>query len=294
MLVILVAGIFNVSGVIEMGLMWANLKAVSIGAFAGLFVTGAALAAPCGNTSVGFEPWVADYKKQAASQGVSARAIAAGLDGVTYDPNIIRLDRGQKSFKLSFEQFYARRVSSSLLSRAKQKMSEHAALFSKIEQRYGVPPQIIVAIWALETNFGSDGHGGKSIPRSLATLAFDCRRTDFFQNELIHALRIIDRGDMSASQLVGGWAGEIGPMQFLPSSYFKYAVDFDGNGSRDLMRSVPDMLASTANFLKSKGGWKTGQSWAEGSGNYAALREWNKAEVYVKTISVMADKLSAR
>ena len=99
---------------------------------------------------------------------------------------------------------------------------------------------------------------------------------------------------MSAAQLVGGWAGEIGPMQFLPSSYFKYAVDFDGNGSRDLMRSVPDMLASTANFLKSKGGWKAGQGWAEGSGNYAALREWNKAEVYVKTISVMADKLSGR
>ena len=168
------------------------------------------------------------------------------------------------------------------------------ALLSRIEQRFGVPPQVIVSIWALETNFGSDGHGGKSIPRSLATLAFDCRRTDFFQNELVHALRIIDRGDMSAGQLVGGWAGEIGPMQFLPSSYFKYAVDFDGNGSRDLMRSVPDMLASTGNFLKSKGGWKAGQGWAEGSGNYNALREWNKAEVYVKTISVMADKLSGR
>ena len=251
-------------------------------------------AAPCGNTSAGFETWVADFKKQAASQGISARAISSGLDGVSYDPNIIRLDRGQRSFKLSFEQFYARRVSSSLLSRAKQKMSENAGLLSRIEQRFGVPPQIIVAIWGLETNFGSDGHGGKSIPRSLATLAFDCRRSDFFQNELLHALKIIDRGDMSASQLVGGWAGEIGPMQFLPSSYFKYAVDFDGNGSRDLMRSVPDMLASTANFLKSKGGWKAGAGWAEGSANYNALREWNKAEVYVKTISVMADKLSGR
>jgi len=265
---------------------------VAVGS-AGL-TAGAAQAAPCGSTGAGFEAWVADFRKTAAQAGISQRAIAGGLDGVTYDQRIISLDRGQRSFKLSFEQFYARRVSPSLISRAKAKMSQHAGLLSSIEKRYGVPPQIIVSIWGLETNFGSDGHGGRSIPRSLATLAYDCRRSAFFTNELMNALKIIDRGDMTPSQLVGGWAGEIGPMQFLPSSYINYAVDFDGDGRRNLMSSVPDMLASTANFLKGKGGWRAGQGWGPGTANYNALREWNKAEVYVRTISVMAERLSGR
>ena len=129
--------------------------------------------------------------------------------------------------------------------------------------------------------------------RSLATLAYDCRRSEFFRNELMSALKIINRGDMSAGQLRGGWAGEIGPMQFLPSSYYKYAVDFDGDGRKDLARSVPDMLASAANYLKAYG-WRAGQGWGAGSANYAVLREWNKAEVYVRTISVMADRLAGR
>jgi lytic murein transglycosylase len=171
-------------------------------------------------------------------------------------------------------------------------MQQHAGLLSNIEKRFGVPPAILTAIWGLETNYGADGNGGRSIIRSLATLAYDCRRSAFFTNELTNALRIVQRGDMSVGQLRGGWAGEIGPMQFLPSSYVKYAVDFDGDGRRDLMRSVPDMLASTANYLKSKG-WKGGQSWGPGSANHEVIREWNKADVYVRTISTMAMKLSA-
>ena len=173
-------------------------------------------------------------------------------------------------------------------------MNTHAATLQRIERQYGVPAPILVSIWGLETNYGSDGGGRHSIVRSIATLAYDCRRSDFFKNELISALRIVDRGDMSTSQMVGGWAGEIGQVQFLPSSYFKYAVDFDGDGRRDLVRSVPDMLASTANFLKSKGGWRAGQPWGPGTANYQALVEWNKAEVYQRTIAVMADKLSGR
>lgn len=252
-----------------------------------------ALAQQCGDDASGFGGWLAAYKRTAASQGVSARGLSV-LDGLSYDPNVVRLDRSQKSFKLSFEQFYARRVSSSLLNRGRGLMQTHAATLQRIERQYGVPGPILIAIWGLETNYGSDGGGRHSIVRSIATLAYDCRRSDFFKNELISALRVIDRGDMSASQMVGGWAGEIGQVQFLPSSYFKYAVDFDGDGRRDLVRSVPDMLASTANFLKSKGGWRAGQPWGPGSANYNALVEWNKAEVYQRTISVMADKLSGR
>lgn len=252
-----------------------------------------AQAADCGSDGAGFEPWLATYKAQAAGQGVKAATIASAFSGVSYDPNVVRLDRSQRSFKLSFEQFYAKRVSNALISRGQRLLQAHQGTIQRIEQRFGVPGAVLVSIWGLETNYGSDGGGRHSIVRSIATLAYDCRRSDFFKNELISALRIIDRGDMSADQMRGGWAGEIGQVQFLPSSYYNYAVDFDGDGRRDLVRSVPDMLASTANFLKSKG-WKAGAPWGPGTANYASLQEWNKAEVYSQTIAVMANKLSGK
>ena len=264
----------------------ASLGVVSLGG-------ASAQAADCGNDAGGFESWLSQYKARAASQGVKASTISSAFAGVTYDPNVVRLDRSQRSFKLSFDQFYAKRVSGALIARGQRMLQTHAGLFQRIEQRFGVPGPVIAAIWGLETNYGSDGGGRHSIVRSIATLAYDCRRSDFFRRELEAALRIIDRGDMSADQLRGGWAGEIGPMQFLPSSYVKYAVDFDGNGHRDLRQSVPDMLASTANFLKSNG-WKAGQPWGPGTSNYGALQEWNKAEVYSQTIAVMASKMAGR
>lgn len=259
----------------------------------------AAVAAPfagasaqsCGHAVDGFERWLAAYKARAQSQGVSAGAISRGLAGVDYDRRVIGLDRGQRSFKLSFEEFYARRVSQSMIKRGQGIIAQRRALFDQIESRFGVPPQILVAIWGLETNFGGDGGGKFSIIQSLATLAYDCRRSEFFENELTNALRIIDRGDISAERMRGGWAGEIGPMQFLPSSYVKYAVDFDGDRHRDLFGSIPDMLASTANYMKQKG-WKAGQPWGEGTSNYAVIREWNKAEVYVRTIAMMAQRMA--
>ncbi|KAB2847210.1 MAG: lytic murein transglycosylase, partial [Hyphomicrobiaceae bacterium] len=210
---------------------------------------------------------------------------------VSYDPTVVRLDRSQRSFKLSFEEFYAKRVDNLLIKRGQALMQTHRATFANIEQRYGVPAPILVAIWGLETNYGRDTSGKFSIARSLATLAYDCRRSPFFTAHLLDLIRIVQRGDMSPAELRGGWAGEIGQTQFLPTGYFKYAVDFDGDGRRDLVRSVPDLLASTANFLKAHG-WKHGQPWQPGSANYAALKEWNKAEVYQRTIAVMASKLA--
>ncbi|HUS97297.1 MAG TPA: lytic murein transglycosylase [Hyphomicrobiaceae bacterium] len=248
-----------------------------------------ASAAPCGNDGSGFSSWVRDFKREARRSGISQRAIDGGLDGAKYNRRVIRLDRSQRSFKLSFKKFYARRVSGSLLSKGRRLMRSHAKLFSRIEKRYGVPPQIIVAIWGLESNYGRGG-GKMPIIESLATLAYDCRRSSFFKKELVAALRIVSRGDMAVSQLRGGWAGEIGPMQFLASSYLKYAVDFDGNGRRDLIRSTPDMLGSTGNYLRAYG-WQRGQGWAPGSANYSALKGWNKASVYVRTIAAMAEKL---
>ena len=248
-------------------------------------------AADCGNDAGGFESWLGRFKARAAQQGISGRAINAALDGVTYDANVVRLDRSQRSFKLSFEQFYARRVSPALLRRGGGLMQTHRQTLDRIESRFGVPGAVLIAIWGLETNYGADSSGRHSIIRALATLAYDCRRSPFFENELLNALRIVDRGDMTPSQMRGGWAGEIGQTQFLPTAFVKYAVDFDGDGRKDLYRSVPDFLASTANFLKGHG-WKAGQGWGPGSANYAVIQQWNKAQVYAQTISVVATRLS--
>lgn len=254
-----------------------------------MLVSATAQAQPCGNTGAGFGAWLQQFGAVARKRGISQSTINRAFAGVTYNKRVIRLDRSQRSFKQSFATFYKRRASAYTQNRARTRMKQHARLLARIEKRFGVPPAVVVSIWGLETNFGAGG-GKMSIVRSLATLAYDCRRSKFFRNELLSALRIIQRGDMTPAQLRGGWAGEIGQAQFLASSYLKYAVDFDGNGRRDLIRSKPDVLASIANFLRAHG-WKRGQGWLPGTSNYAVFRDWNRAKVYQRTIAVMADKL---
>lgn len=249
-----------------------------------------AVAASCGNTGAGFSQWLSAYKSHAQAAGISKSTIDRALSGVSYDSRVIRHDRSQKSFKLSFEQFYKRRVGSYLMKKADARLKKYANLLSRIEKRFGVPPEIVIAIWGLETNFGADGAGKYSIIQSIATLAYDCRRSQFFTENLDAALRIVQKGDMSPSEMKGGWAGEIGQVQFLPASYDRYAVDFDGDGRRDLVHSVPDALASVANFLKGHG-WQAGAGYGEGTKNYEVIRDWNRAGVYVKTISLMASRL---
>ncbi|MEQ8823093.1 MAG: lytic murein transglycosylase [Filomicrobium sp.] len=247
-------------------------------------------AAKCGKTSSGFQPWLKAFKAEARAKGIKQKTLNRAFKGVGYDKRVIKRDRSQRSFKLSFNQFYKRRVGSYLMKRARGKLAKHRKLLSRIERRFGVPPEILVAIWGLETNFGRDGSGKYSIIQSIATLSYDCRRSAFFKRHLHAALRIVQRGDMSPKQLRGGWAGEIGQVQFLPGSYDRYAVDYDGNGRRDLVRSVPDILASTANYLRAHG-WKRGAKWDPGTANYRAIKEWNRANVYARTIAVMANKL---
>lgn len=247
-------------------------------------------AAPCGSNGAGFAAWLEAYKGRAEAQGISQATIDRALAGVSYDRGVIGRDRSQKSFKLSFEEFYQRRVGSYLIAKARSKLKSHAGLLSTIEKRYGVPGEILVSIWGLETNFGADGSGKYSIIQAIATLAYDCRRSEVFTPHLTAALRIVQKGDMTPEQMRGGWAGEIGQVQFLPGSYDKYAVDHDGDGRRDLVRSVPDILASTASFMKGHG-WQRGASWQPGSANYAVIKEWNKADVYARTIAAMAEKL---
>lgn len=264
--------------------------------FAAGFCAAGSIVSPamaCGNGPAGFESWLSQFKRRAAASGISPRAIDAAFTGVSYDSKVISLDRNQHSFKLSFDDFYNRRVDSGMIAKGRRLMQQHAAALNAIEKRFGVPGAIVVAIWGLETAYGAQRGAGMSIVRSLATLAYDCRRPDFFEDQLLAALEVIDRGDMAASQLKGGWAGEIGQTQFLPKAYRQYAIDFDGDGRRDLINSSADVLASTANFLKGHG-WQRGAGWGEGSPNFNVIREWNKAEVYVKTIAVMADQLQAR
>lgn len=247
-------------------------------------------AASCGHSASGFNRWLADFRVKARAAGISEATLDRALSGVNYDRSVIRRDRSQKSFKLSFDQFYARRVGSYLIKKARQKMRAHARLLDSIEKRYGVPPEILVSLWGLETNFGRDGAGRYSIIQAIATLAYDCRRSEFFTGHLMAAMRIVQKGDMSPREMRGGWAGEIGQVQFLPGSYDRYAVDYDGDGRRDLVHSVPDILASTANFLKAHG-WQRGAPWGPGTANYAAIKEWNRADVYARTIALMAQRL---
>ncbi len=255
----------------------------------GLLCTAPGSAATCRDPA-GFDAFLAQIEKEAAANGVSAPALSA-LDGLTYDPDIVAKDHGQKVFKQTFEEFSGRMINSYRLRKGAQLMKQHASVFSRIESTYGVPAPVIVAIWGLETDFGAV-NGNTPTLRALATLAFDCRRTERFQAELIDALKLIDRGDLTPAAMRGAWAGEIGQTQFMPSSYLKYAVDFDGNGRRDLIHNTPDVLASTANYLVGYG-WKRGAGWEPGEPNFSVIKDWNKADVYARTIAAFATKLTA-
>src|SRR5262245_18617340 len=212
------------------------------------------LAATC---SGAFETLIADFSRAAASRRISQRTLAAAFTGLTPDPQVIALDRRQGVFRQSFEQFALPRINARF-AKAQRLLAQHADLLARIEQRFGVPGPILIAIWGLETDFGV-GIGKQPVIRAVATLAHDCRRSEMFQGELMAALTIAERGDLGVTEMRGAWAGELGQTQFLPSSYVKFAVDFDGNGRRDLIRSVADALASTAKDLKGYV-WERGQS----------------------------------
>jgi len=249
-------------------------------------------AAQCGNDAAGFQPWLADFRQEAVSEGISPHVVAAALGNVTYNTTVIRLDRTQhKTFGGTFEQFAAGRVTAGRINKGKALMRSYAGVLSKVESRFGVQPEILVAIWGMETDYGVVS-GKMPVFRSLATLAYDCRRSDFFRNELMSALKIVQRGDESASGMIGAWAGEIGQTQFLCSNYLKYAVDMDGNGRRDLIHSPADVLGSTANLLKQHG-WSAGGSYEPGSSNFGVLSDWNKSSNYQRAIVLFAQKLKS-
>jgi lytic murein transglycosylase len=250
---------------------------------------GPAAAASCGDDGSGFQAWVESFKTDALAQGISRDTVASALSGVSYSTATIRLDRNQHVFKQSFEQFSGRMIPPRM-ARAKGMLATHASTFAEIEAQFGVPKEIVVAIWGLETDFGAVSNTNSALS-AVATLAYDCRRSDFFRGQLIDALRVIERGDLSPSEMIGGLHGEIGQTQFLPSSYAAFAVDFDGDRRADLIRSTADVLASTANYLKGHG-WKKGKGWMPGKPNFAVIKAWNKSDVYSRTVAEFARRLA--
>lgn len=248
-------------------------------------------AARCGGD---FNAFMSAMSAEAQAAGVSQAVINQAFAGVTQDQAVLAFDRRQRgTFNKSFEQYISTRVGPGRIKMGRQMLQKHASLLSRIEQKFGVPPQIIVAIWGLESDFGKGDVGKMPVMRTLMTMAHDCRRTELFQGELLAALKIVQRGDLPLSDLIGAFAGEIGQTQFLPSSYIKYGVDFDGNGHVDLRHSIPDVLASTANLLKTAG-FRGGQPYGEGTANFEAMREWNRATIYRKTIGYFADRLAGQ
>jgi lytic murein transglycosylase len=237
-----------------------SMRVVFFASVAMLIAPGISQAASCGNTGQGFDGFMKAFKKEAAGQGIGGGALAA-LNGVKYDTSVIKKDRAQNVFAQSFLQFSGRMVTDYRIKHGAELIQKHKSTFSAVEKQFGVPAPVIVAFWALETDFGAN-IGDMPTIQSLATLSWDCRRPEKFRPQLMAALELVQRGDLAPEEMRGAWAGEIGQTQFLPFDYNESAVDFDGDGKRDLRNSIPDVIASSANLLR-KHGWQPGQPWMQ-------------------------------
>ncbi|KRP88145.1 MULTISPECIES: lytic murein transglycosylase [Bradyrhizobium] len=239
-------------------------------------------AAQCGNGPGGFEAWKQQFSGEASAKGIGATAIAA-LMQTHYASATIAADRGQRSFGLSLEQFMAKRGSATIVARGRSLKQSQAALFASIQQRYGVPPGPLIAIWGMESGFGSQ-RGNQNMLSSIATLAYDCRRPEFFTDQLYAALKLVDRGTLSGSTR-GSMHGEIGQTQFMPKNVLAY-----GTGNLDVAANA---LSSTANFLRAHG-WRAGAGYQPGEPNFAAIEAWNAAGVYQKAIAIMGRQIDGQ
>jgi membrane-bound lytic murein transglycosylase B len=236
-------------------------------------------AAQCGSSAAGYEDWKREFAGEARAKGVNASTISA-LMATNYAQTTINADRGQRSFKLSLDQFLAKRGGAAIVARGRKLKQSQGALFDSIQQRYGVPPGPLLAIWGMETGFGSQ-RGNQNMLASIATLAYDCRRSAYFTEHLYAALQLIDRGVLSPAQR-GSMHGEVGQTQFMPKAILAY-----GTGN---LENAANALNSTANFLKAHG-WRAGAGYQPGEPNFAAIQAWNAAGVYQKAIALMGRQI---
>ena len=238
-----------------------------------------AQAAQCGNGPGGFEAWKQAFGEEARAKGIGPTGVGA-LMQANYASATIAADRSQHSFSLSLDQFLAKRGATTIVARGRSLKQSQGALFASIQQRYGVPPGPLIAIWGMETGFGSQ-RGNQNMLSSIATLAYDCRRPEFFTDQLYAALKLIDRGSLLPSQR-GSMHGEVGQTQFMPKNILAY-----GTGNLDVAANA---LNSTANFLRAHG-WRAGAGYQPGEPNFAAIEAWNAAGVYQKAIALMGRQI---
>ena len=234
--------------------------------------------ANCRNTGA-FEPWLATFKKEAAAQGISPAAIAAAAPYLVLDQRIINIDRGQRFFAQNFLEISDKMLAGGRLPNGAAQIKKHQALFAREEKEFGVPASVITAFWELESDFGS-GQGKDQSIKSLATLAYDCRRPEMFRGHLFDALRLIDSGDLRADEMIGSWAGELGQTQMMPSEYMAHAIDYDGDGKRNLIKSASDVIGSTGKYLVHLG-WKRGEPWLQ-EVRVPANLPWKEADLSVQ------------
>jgi lytic murein transglycosylase len=249
-------------------------------------LTAPAYAAQCGNNAGGFNAWKAAFASEAKAAGVKQRGLDA-LAGATYATGTISADRNQKSFKYSLDKFMKVRGANTIVAQGRKRKAQNAGFYQSLEQRYGVPAGVLLAIHGMETGFGGF-MGNSAVVSAITTLAYDCRRSAFFVPHAIGALVLVDRGAITANTK-GAKHGELGHTQFLPGNALKYGVDANGDGRVDFYNQ-PDAMASTANFLRQKG-WKPGGGYQEGQTNFKVIKQWNAAGVYQKAIAIMAAKI---
>ncbi|HET7124309.1 MAG TPA: lytic murein transglycosylase [Bradyrhizobium sp.] len=231
-----------------------------------------------------FDHFLTDLKQQAIAAGVSQRTITEASPYLVYDQGIVNRDRGQRVFGQVFTEFAGRMAANYRMQQGQARIKAHATAFARAEKEYGVPPAVIAAFWGLESDFGANMGSLLTLP-SLVSLAYDCRRSQMFANETIAALKIIQRGDLTPEEMVGSWAGELGQTQFLPTHYFNYAVDYDGDGRRDLLRSPADVIGSTANYIANGLRWRRGEPWLQEvrvPQNRASTFPWDQADLTIQ------------
>jgi membrane-bound lytic murein transglycosylase B len=247
-----------------------------------------------------FSQWLYEFRKTALEQGISGRTLDRALAGLAPIDRVIELDRRQPEGRMTFAQYRERVVHRERIVRGGEMLREHESLLGRIRERYGVPPQIVVALWGIESNYG-ETMGSFSVVGSLATLAWEGRRASFFRKELLSALQILEKGDVDPEHMFGSWAGAMGQCQFMPSTFLAYAVDHDGDGRRDIWQTVPDVLASMANYLY-RSGWRDGYIWGRevtvprgldrshfGLDSRASLASWQRRGVRTRSGSSLPD-----
>lgn len=245
-----------------------------------------AQATSCSDTGGKYEGWKAEMAAEAKASGVGKRGIEA-LMASSYSKATIGADRNQKSFKYSLDKFLQVRGADTIVAQGRSRKAKNAEFYDALEARYGVPAGVLIAIHGMETAFGGF-MGDTNVVSAIATLTYDCRRSDFFRPHLIGALKLVDQGSISMAT-VGAKHGELGHTQFLPGNALTYGVDGNGDGKVDFY-NMTDALASTANFLRQKG-WQPGKGYQEGEPNFEVIKQWNAAKVYQQAIAIMGARI---